>query len=203
MMDYEYASGTTPLDPDESAGLIPNHITLQSELNEWEEVNILKAEGWLFSTHSHGNFLSLEFLRLVHKKIFNDTWSWAGEFRSTEKTIGVAPFYITTQITNLLEDTRHQLLHCPQDNTTIFNQKIDEIACRFHHRLVAIHPFPNGNGRHARLMTDILLVQAGLPRFTWGNKNLASKSPVRDRYIAALRKADKHDYSELSEFVRS
>lgn len=80
---------------------------------------------------------------------------------------------------------------------------IDEIAYRFHHRLVAIHLFPNGNGRHSRLMTDFLLVQAGRARFTWGDKNLASNNPMRDQYLNALRKADNHDYTELAAFVRS
>lgn len=202
-MNFEYAPGATPLDPDESAGLIPSHITLQSELNEWEEVNILKAESWIFSTNSHGNFLSMEFLRLVHNKMFDDTWTWAGIFRFTEKTIGAAPFNITTDLTNLLEDIRFQIINCRPDDPAVYNHKIDEIACRFHHRLVTIHPFPNGNGRHARLMTDLLLIQAGRPRFTWGKKNLAAISPVRDQYIAALRKADRRDYTALSEFVRS
>lgn len=202
-MKFEYSPGATPLNQDESAGLIPSHITIQSELNEWEEVNILKAESWIFSKNSHGNFLSIDFLRLVHRKMFSDTWTWAGVFRSTEKTVGVAPFNITTDLTNLLEDTRYQIINCRPDDAAAYNHKIDEIACRFHHRLVAIHPFPNGNGRHARLMTDLLLTQAGRPRFTWGKKNLVAVSPVRDQYIAALRKADRRDYTALSEFVRS
>lgn len=201
-MHFEHPPGATPLDPDECAGLIPLHITLQSELNEWEEINIIKAESWLFSKKSHGDFLSLNFLKRLHKKMFDDTWRWAGKFRSTEKTIDVAPFNITTQIKNLLEDTKYQLLSCPSAST-VSHHPIDDIACRFHHRLVAIHPFPNGNGRHARLMTDLLLVQTGRPRFTWGKRKRISIGPVHDQYIAALRKADKQDYTELSAFVRS
>jgi Fic-DOC domain mobile mystery protein B len=202
-MRFEYQKGATPLDQDEIDGLIPSHIALQSELNEWEEVNILRAETWVFSKTSHGNFLTIDFLKLLHRKMFEDTWKWAGFFRSTEKSIGIAPFYITTQTQNLLDDVYYQITHLTLDDIDTYNTDIDDIACRFHHRLVAIHPFPNGNGRHARLMTDLLLVQAGRPRFSWGDKNLAAKSTIRDRYIAALKNADKLDYTELTAFVRS
>lgn len=198
-MKFEYAPGATPLDPDETAGLIPLHITTQGELNEWEAQNILNAEKWLFSTSSHGDFLTIEFTRLLHNKMFNETWKWAGLFRSTIKSIGVAPYNISTNLTNLLADIRHQILSIKVAD----DRMIDEIAYRFHHRLVAIHPFSNGNGRHSRLMTDYLLVQTGRPRFTWGDNNLGSNNPVRDQYLNALRKADRHDYTELSAFVRS
>lgn len=194
-MKFEYAPGATPLAPDEINGLIPLHITTQGQLNEWEAVNILKAESWLFSTSNHGNFLTLDFTKLLHIKMFDDTWQWAGQFRSTEKNIGVVPYRITTDLNNLLEDVRHQVV----------NQSFpfDEIAYRFHHRLVAVHPFPNGNGRHARLITDLLLIQAGQPRFTWGKQQLEPEGPIRKQYIDALKKADSHDYRALAEFVRS
>jgi Fic-DOC domain mobile mystery protein B len=194
-MKFEYPLGATPLDPDEIEGLIPSHITIQSELNEWEAANIVKAETWLFSVSHHGNFLSMEFTKLLHVRMFNDTWKWAGQFRTTERNIGVAPFKITTDLSNLLDDVRYQII----------NQSFpfDEIAYRFHHRLVAIHPFPNGNGRHARLYTDLLLVKAGQTRFTWGRQKLETEGPVRKQYIHALQNADKHDYAALANFVRS
>ncbi len=194
-MKFEYPSGATPLDPNEIDGLIPSHISTQSELNEWEANNILKAENWLFSKTSHGNFLTIDFVKLLHKKMFDETWTWAGQFRSTERNIGVQPYKIASDLNDLLEDVRCQII----------NQSFpfDEIAYRFHHRLVVIHPFPNGNGRHARLMTDLLLAQAGQPRFTWGRQKLESEGPIRKQYISALKKADRHDYSALAEFVRS
>jgi len=194
-MKIEYAPGATPLNPDEIDALIPNHITTQAQLNEWEAVNILKAENWLFSTSSHGDFLTIEFIKLLHKKMFGDTWSWAGQFRNTERNIGVSPFRITTDLNNLLEDIRYQIIHR--------SLPVDEIAYRFHHRLVAIHPFPNGNGRHARLITDLLLIQCGQMRFSWGNQKLEPEGPVRKQYINALKEADKRDYTRLAEFVRS
>jgi Fic-DOC domain mobile mystery protein B len=194
-MEFDNIPGATPLDPDEITGLIPKHITTHNQLNEWEAENILGAEIWLFSTTTHGNFLTIDFIMYLHKKMFGNTWAWAGKFRTTERNIGVSPYKITTDLKILLEDIRYQIL-----NKII---PIDEIAYRFHHRLVTIHPFPNGNGRHARLMTDLLLVQSGNPRFTWGKIKLDAAGPVRKKYIDALRKADKHDYSELASFVRS
>ncbi len=177
-MKFEYAHGATPLDPDEIAGLIPLHITTQSQLNEWEAANILKAENWLFLHSNHRNFLTIEFTKLLHTKMFGDTWIWAGQFRTTERNIGVSPFKITTDLNNLLEDVRYQIIHK--------SFPLDEIAYRFHHRLVAVHPFPNGNGRHARLMTDLLLIQAGQARFTWGKQKLEGEGPIRKQYIEAL-----------------
>lgn len=194
-MKFEYVPGATPLNLDEIAELIPLHIMTQSQLNEWEAVNILKAENWLSTTRQAKHFLTTDFIKLLHKKMFEDTWRWAGIFRKTEKNIGVMPSIINTKLKNLLDDVTYQL--------TNNSYSIDEIAYRFHHRLVAIHPFPNGNGRHARLMTDLLLIKAGQLRFTWGKQKLEAEGPVRKQYIDALRNADKYDYSVLAVFVRS
>lgn len=194
-MKFVYPAGATPLDQDEVIGLIPSHITIQSDLNEWEANNILEAESWVYSASHHGNILTLEFIKILHKKMFNKTWKWAGSFRKTEKNIGVSPFKITSALSTLLDDVR-----CKIENQSF---QWDELAYRFHHRLVKIHPFPNGNGRHARLMTDLLLVQAGQLRFTWGSKKLDTEGEVRRQYIEAMRAADKGDYSFLSIFVRA
>ena len=195
MMKFEYAEGATPLDPDESDGLIPLHIENQWQLNEWEFANIIKAENWLFSSSSQGDFLTIDFAKRLHKKMFDETWKWAGQFRMTEKNIGVSSYQITMALKDLLEDVRCQIINS--------SFPLDEIAYRFHHRLVAIHPFPNGNGRHARLMTDFLLIKMGQSRFTWGKEKLEVENVVRKQYIDALRKADKQDYIALAEFVRS
>jgi Fic-DOC domain mobile mystery protein B len=192
---FEYAVGATPLDPDELNGLIPLHITIQSQLNEWEANNILEAEQWLYSTNHRGDLHSIDFIKRVHKKMFNKTWRWAGQFRNTGRNIGVDWYQINTVLADLLHDVRYQIIN----KSYVF----DEIAYRFHHRLVAIHPFPNGNGRHARLMTDFLLEKAGLPRFTWGRTNLTNSGATRKEYISALRSADRGDYAPLASFVRS
>lgn len=193
---FEYPHGATPLDPDEANGLIPKHITTQGQLNEWEQVNILEAEKWA----GRRNFklqdvITTEFIKKLHQRMFNKTWRWAGEFRKTNKNIGVDWLSIFVDLKLLMEDIVYQI-----ENKTY---PVDELAVRFHHRLVSIHPFANGNGRHARLMTDIILLSQDQKRFTWGRvEQLIASSPVREKYIAALRAADRRDYKPLLQFVR-
>ncbi len=214
-MKFEYPAGATPLDPDEIVGLIPDHITTQAELNEWEQANILEAEMWLSASHrfaynvptsgynavgSYGTnlnvnaLLEVAFLQQIHKRMFNKTWRWAGQFRKSNKNIGPDWIYVSIHLRELLEDIKYQV--------TNDSYEINEIAARLHHRLVAIHLFPNGNGRHARLVTDRFLIANNRPRLSWGQSNLYENSIIRKEYIKALQAADKHDYSALLAFVQ-
>jgi Fic-DOC domain mobile mystery protein B len=191
---FDYAPGATPLDHDEAAALIPAHITTQGQLNEWEQGNILRGEKWAFS-RKHDDPLSLQFMCLLHRKLFGDTWKWAGVFRTTAKNIGIEAGQIGSELTKLCDDIAYQIVHK--------SYPTDEMAARFHHRLTWIHPFPNGNGRFSRTMADLLLVQNGVERFTWGVGNLAEAGEVRRRYIEALHAADQKDCAPLLNFVRS
>lgn len=186
-------SGATLLTEAEREALIPAYITLRHELNEAEQANILDAEVWAFARQR--NVLRMRFLTNLHKRMFGRVWRWAGEFRRTARNIGVDAYRILQELQQVLDDCSFWI-----ENSTY---GADEIAVRFHHRLVWIHPFPNGNGRHARLATDLLLVALGHPRFSWGRVNLIHVSETRKIYIAALRAADKHDIAPLLEFVRS
>lgn len=192
-MKFVYPEGATPLDGDELNALLPKHITLQSELNEWEQLNILEAEKWGFGQR-HADILSMAFIQRLHRKMFNETWRWAGQFRTTLKNIGIMPYEIPQELVKLCADVQMQIDHGVMP--------FDEIAARLHHRLVWIHPFPNGNGRHARIYTDILLVNHHLPKFTWGQDNLTASTQTRKIYIQALREADRHNFIPLFDFVR-
>jgi Fic-DOC domain mobile mystery protein B len=185
--------GATPLDEDEAEGLIPDLHT-RGELNAWELVNILKAEGWAFGGR-RGDLLTIESAKKLHRRMFDETWAWAGKFRRSDKSIGVYWATIPTELQKLLDDTKYWIGH-----GTYFP---DEILARFHHRLVSIHPFPNGNGRHARLMTDVLARSIGRESPTWGRANLAVPSQARTLYLAALKQADRGNISSLLEFIRS
>jgi Fic-DOC domain mobile mystery protein B len=196
-MDFEYAPGATPLDPDEAQGLIPSHIANQSDLNAWEEANIVDGATWA-SRQKKADLLTEGFVRNLHRHMFDKTWAWAGTFRSSNKNIGVDWTQVAVSLRDLLEDTRFQIEH----NT----YPIDELVIRFHHRLVWIHAFPNGNGRHARLMADTLAVHLGRPRFSWGaptSGTLIASSTVRQNYLSALRAADKDDFTALFQFARA
>lgn len=191
----EYADGATPLDPDESEGLLLTHITTRGELDRWESDNIAEADRWLSRTRKK-SFLNEDFICLLHKKMYGNVWAWAGKFRTSDKNIGVSPVEIAVELKKLCDDAeawREFGTYPP-----------DEFAARFHHRLVFIHPFPNGNGRHARLMADFILEKVfGRPRFTWGRKSGLETAELRKRYITALKDADDFDYSKLFAFVRS
>ncbi len=185
--------GQTPLSEGEREGLIPSYITLRRELNEAEQANILEAEEWAFKRRR--DILDTRFLNTLHKRMFGNVWKWAGTFRRSNKNIGVDAYRIPVDLKQLLDDCSFWIeseTHTP-----------DEIAARFHHRLVFIHCYPNGNGRHARLAADLLLHRLGSPRFTWGSRNLIDPATTRTAYVEALRAADHHDYTPLLAFIRS
>ena len=193
-MNFDYAPGATPLDPDESAELIPSHIVNHAQLNEWEMANILRCEQWAFG-RKHPNLLSSDFICRLHKRMFDDTWRWAGRFRTTEKNIGIDPLRIQPALHDLCEDVKAQIEQ--------YSYPLDEIAARFSHRLVSIHPFANGNGRLSRTTADLLLVQNGAERFSWSSDSSADDNEIRQRYLRALRAADAKDYALLRAFART
>lgn len=193
-LNLEYPPGATPLDPDDAVGLIPSHITTQGQLNEWEFQNVSEGAAWALS-RKRSNLLTAEFARELHRRMFAKTWKWAGSIRKKETSPGIDPAHIPVELKKLFDDVAFQIREK--------SMPLDEIAARFHHRLTQIHPFSNGNGRHARLMTDLLLRENGVKPFDWGNADLVPPGDVRDRYIGALRAADGREYSMLFRFVRS
>ena len=195
-MEFQYAPGATPLDPDEAAGLVPSHITTQADLNAWEQANILQAVRWV-ARQKKRDLLTEGFVRDLHRRMFDKTWKWAGTFRQSNKNIGVDWTQVAVKLRNLLDNTRFQIDH------KVFEP--DELVVRLHHQLVWVHAFPNGNGRHARLMADVLAQQLGRPRMTWGGADveLVSMGTVRDRYLKTLREADQGQWSALIAFARS
>ncbi len=200
-MNFEYPEGATPLDADEAIGLIPTHIVNHSQLNEWELANVLKGEVWAFGSvrrRQHADLFTSGFVRELHKRMFGETWRWAGMFRKTEKNIGIDPARIQTALHDLCADVKTQIEF---SRSPTF--QIDEIAARFSHRLVSIHPFANGNGRLSRTIADVLLAEHARPRFTWGAKNLVTENDARLQYLAALRAADAKNIAPLLAFVRS
>jgi Fic-DOC domain mobile mystery protein B len=197
-MTVDPVPGNTPLDPDEMEDLLPGHVTTQAELNHVEHENILEAVKWA-AGRAHPNILTDDFLRRLHRRMFKDVWKWAGTYRKSVKNLGVAPALIAVEVKKLCEDAQYWI-----ENKTY---AWDEIGARFHHRLVAIHPFPNGNGRHARLAADILMRTYGQKPFTWGGASernpIEASGKIRERYLTALKAADQGDYKLLLEFVRS
>jgi Fic-DOC domain mobile mystery protein B len=183
----------TPLTAEEREQLIPAYITLRHELNEAEQINIGQALRW--TTARKRDVLDQKFLRQLHKRMFGDVWRWAGQYRTSARNIGVDPYRITTDVHQAIGDACYWIEHKTYPP--------DEIAVRFSHRLVAIHPFPNGNGRFSRLIGDLLAQQLEQEPFTWGRANLVDVGETRARYIEALRAADNHNIKPLLLFARS
>jgi Fic-DOC domain mobile mystery protein B len=193
---FTTGDGSTPLSPEEQDDLIPDLAT-KEELNEWERQNILEAYRWAFAPRNlrRQDSYAEGYVRELHQRMFDQTWKWAGRYRTTEKNIGIPHYQIREALAALLGDVRYWV------ERQIFEP--DELAVRFHHRLVFIHPFANGNGRHARLMADVFLQRQRRPVFTWGSADIVRAGDFRRRYIDAMRAADKNDIQPLLVFARS
>lgn len=183
----------TTLTPEETLDLIPSHIAYRSELNAAEQANIMRAQTWALSRRR--DLLSEKFVKDLHRQMLGEVWRWAGKFRTSERNIGIANWEIPVALRNLLDDAKAWIEYKTYPS--------DEIAVRFHHRLVQIHPFPNGNGRHSRFMADLLVMQLGGNRFSWGRESLSDAGAMRTRYIQALKAGDRHDIGPLLAFARS
>lgn len=183
----------TPLTEEEKRDLKPSYITNRAELNAAEQENIALGQDW--ASRRRRNILTESFVRSLHLHMLSDVWRWAGRFRTSERNIGIDYWEIPVALRMLLDDSKTWIEHKAYPP--------DEIAVRFHHRLTQIHPFPNGNGRHARLIADLLIMQLGGERFSWGQGSLREPGELRKRYIAALKAADNHDIEPLLKFARS
>lgn len=191
---FDEPDDATPLEPEEREGLLQTWITYRSELNEAEQANITAGTAWAHHQRRR-NILTDAFIKQLHGRMFGDVWAWAGDFRQTDRNIGIDPVRIPVELHMAMDDARYWV-----ENETY---PPDETAIRLHHRLVAIHPFPNGNGRTTRLVADLLAVRLGQAPFTWGRVSLTNVSETRTQYIAALRAADNHDVGPLLDFARS
>jgi Fic-DOC domain mobile mystery protein B len=196
MSIFTAGDGNTPLSPEEQDDLIPD-LSTKEELNEWERQNILEAYGWALDLKNLRlqDPLTEPYVRELHLRMFDQTWKWAGIYRSTEKNIGIPHYQIREALAALLGDARYWVEHQTFE--------ADELAVRFHHRLVSIHPFANGNGRHSRLIADVLVQRQGRPVFTWGGADIVRAGDFRRSYIDALRAADKNNMQPLLTFARS
>ncbi|MQP25251.1 mobile mystery protein B [Flavobacterium sp. LMO8] len=196
-LELQYEDGQTPLSEEEKEGLLIKTITTHAELDEYEQLNIENAVEWLMRQKlKKDKVLTEDFIKALHKRMFGKVWKWAGEFRQSEKNIGVKWINIWTDLKVLLDDTSYWI-----DNDTF---PPDEIAIRFKHRLVNIHCFPNGNGRHSRLMADIIVESIFEKEiFSWHSSNMVKADEVRKEYIKSIRLADNGDIESLIKFART
>ncbi len=195
-LDLKYDYGQTPLDEEEKEGILIKSVTTRAELDELEQLNIEKAVLWILDHKlSKEAVLTEDFIRSLHKRMLGDVWEWAGDFRKSEKNIGVFWIKIPIELRKLLDDTKLWI------EKKVFPP--DEIAIRFKHKLVGIHCFANGNGRHSRIMADIIVESIfGEDAFTWSNAQLVKADTIRKEYIDAIRDADNGNMVPLLKFAR-
>lgn len=199
MTDDLFASdaGNTALSPEEQLDLIPS-LTTRAELNEAERTNIHAARVWAMRprTLKRPDLLTDTFARELHKRMFNQTWRWAGRYRTTEKNLGWDVARIAEGTRNAFDDAKAWM--------EFSTYPLHEAAVRLHHRLVVIHPWPNGNGRHSRLSADIMVAASGAEELTWGSRgNLVTPGEARRRYLEAIKQADEGNVAPLLAFARS
>ncbi len=196
-LELKYDLGQTPIDEEEKEALIIESISIRFELDEFEQYNIQKATEWvLTSRFNYTQILQIEFIQTLHRKMFDEVWKWAGKFRKSNKNIGIDKTLIQTHLQILLDDCKYWI------ENKVYNE--DEIAIRFKHRLVSIHPFPNGNGRHSRLCADLIISHVfDKALFSWGHSSQLDAKTVRSKYISALHKADAGNILPLIKFARS
>ncbi|TJY37719.1 mobile mystery protein B [Pontimicrobium aquaticum] len=196
-LNLDYIDGQTPIDEDEKEGLLIETVSTKGELDEFEQLYIEEALQWIFGKKfKPEQVFSEKFICDLHRRMYGNVWAWAGTFRKTNKNIGVDFHRIPMELKVLCEDALYWI-----ENKTYSE---DEIAIRFKHRLVSIHCFPNGNGRHSRLMADIIIEKLfGKSPFSWGASNLSKEGVARAAYLKAVKKADLNDYKLLLEFARS
>ena len=190
---FQADDADTPLTPEERLDLKLSYVALRRELNEAEALNVLGGERWALSRKRDA--LDEVFLRRLHLRMFGDVWRWAGKYRTGARNLGVDHWTIEIALRQALDDARYWVEHQ--------TYSADEIAVRFHHKLVAIHPFPNGNGRWSRLAADLLALQLGQERFTWGRGSIVDVSETRQAYVRALKAADAGDTTLLMAFART
>lgn len=196
-LNLDYSDGQTPLDEEEKEGLLIPTITTKGELDEFEQQNVEEAIQWVLGRSLKAKTIFTErFVKSLHKRMYGEVWKWAGNFRQSDKNLGIDKWQIPVALKTLMEDA----LFWVKNET----YSPDEIALRFKHRLVSIHCFSNGNGRHSRLMADIIVDKLYKKKvFSWGAANLSRHGEVRGFYLKAVKEADNGDYDLLIEFARS
>jgi Fic-DOC domain mobile mystery protein B len=186
--------GSTPLDHDQIKGIRFAHLTTMGELDELEDENIQRGLEWL-NHQKTKDYLSIEFLCKLHEKLFGEVWKWAGKFRTVEVNISKYRHHdVRPQLHNFFEDIK----------LWISGGKMswDEISAEMHHRLVTIHPFPNGNGRTTRIFTEYVQKRNQQQVTSWGSTRKIDQKKRRDDYIKALRLADIGDFRALIDFMK-
>lgn len=197
--DETRPDGATP--GDDTSGLILTRLTTRAERNAAEAHAIsLAYDKYIFEARRKkrgARWLTNEFICAVHHNMFGSIWKWAGKYRTDNLNIGMDWHLIPEQVRLLCDDFLYW-------NSPTSTMPVLEVAARLQNRLTKIHPFRNGNGRHARLITDIFFYSHEHPLPKWPQTHLMAEGhQIRARYIAAMRDADQGNFSSLIQFFEN
>jgi Fic-DOC domain mobile mystery protein B len=187
--------GATPLD--DISGLLRRDITTRGQLDEAETLNILGAVDWIERGRLRDVF-TVDFYERLHSRMYDDVWEWAGDLRSVtgaRPNIGVPPEMVPIELGRVAMEFNWEWQNSDQTNLLPF-------IAKYHHALVWVHPFNNGNGRWSRLACDVVMKRlAKKPLITWATDTLNVDSGERSQYINALKMADDFDLAPLVEYL--
>lgn len=195
MVRFDTPEGATPID--DASGLLAENVFAYSALNAVESENILRAVNVHLSSRKRREspWLTEEYVRRVHRDMFDSVWDWAGRYRDGELNIGVPASRVRDEVGKLCQDVAYW------DEQKENQIPLLERSARLHHRLAWIHPFKNGNGRHARLMGDIYLQVNGHKLPMWPSAAMGGAGEPRSAYLGALKRADAGDFGPLVEYT--
>lgn len=135
--------------------------------------------------------ISERLIRNLHHLIMTETdKEWAGKYRNSDVVIGGAEH--TPPGALEVPDLMDKLVRWIKNNRKKLHPV--ELSALCHHQLVYIHPFFDGNGRTARLLMNLLLMQKGYPLVVILKND-------RKKYYQVLTKADKKDYTSFLQFI--
>ena len=188
-------SGSAPIAPGDQARLVPS-LSTRAQLDEIERLKINAARVWAMraAVLQRSDLLTEPFARELHRRMFGGVWRGAGRYRTFERAPGWEAHRIPEGVRMFLDDAEGWI--------RFSTYPVRESAVRLHHRLVAIHPWSNGNARHARLLADVVVASQGEEPLTWGAGSPSSglgTSP--SRYADAIRAADAGDMGPLLGFA--
>jgi len=207
---FSAAYASTPIEPDDHQFLVPEmkHLITWADVDAEEASNIAKGRAWLIAQHfTLDDLFDTLTLRTIHQRMFGKVWTWAGSVRRRETSIGIDPSQIQTQFEQLVQNFRWRAANA--DEIGFSEEERRELGIRFHTEMVAIHAFVNGNGRHARLVANLVDSAMGLgsladPLYPWGARSGLPSAESRKLYLDAIKLAgSRGEYGPLLDIATS
>jgi len=168
------------------------------EMARRESEDLLAATQRLIDETRLDQRFTADDVRRIHRTWLAEIYVWAGEYRQVNITKGGFMFAAANQVARLMgELERGPLRTCTPCRFESADEQAQALAV-VHAELILIHPFREGNGRCARLLSTLMGLQAGLPALDFSGVRGEGKR----RYIAAVHAALDRDYGPMTTVFR-